>query len=173
MAHYVLSQAYLAAADYPNAEKHLRRTMAFFPDKSILKADMGVIYLKSRRYDKAKELLQEIRRTERNNGFTNFYLAQVFEKTGKLQEASDLYEEMLFMMPDYSKLYYQLANVKAQLGKQGEGFFYYGFYYWYEGDLMSAKYHFTRSVALLSQDNTKRAAAEKMLQKIGKLEKEK
>jgi predicted Zn-dependent protease len=31
MAHYVLSQAYLAAADYPNAEKHLRRTMAFFP----------------------------------------------------------------------------------------------------------------------------------------------
>jgi predicted Zn-dependent protease len=173
MAHYVLSQAYLAAADYPNAEKHLRRTMAFFPDKSILKADMGVIYLKSRRYDKAKELLQEIRRTERNNGFTNFYLAQVFEKTGKLQEASDLYEEMLFMMPDYSKLYYQLANVKAQLGNQGEGFFYYGFYYWYEGDLMSDKYHFTKSVALLSQDNPKKAAAEKMLQKIGKLEKEK
>ena len=173
MAHYVLSQAYLAAADYPNAEKHLRRTMAFFPDKSILKADMGVIYLKSRRYDKAKELLQETRRTQRNNGFANFYLAQVFEKTGKLQEASDLYEEMLFMMPDYSKLYYQLANVKAQLGKQGEGFFYYGFYYWYEGDLMSAKYHFTKSAALLSQDNPKKAAAEKMLQKIGKLEKEK
>jgi predicted Zn-dependent protease len=173
MAHYVLSQAYLAAADYPNAEKHLRRTMAFFPGKSILKADMGVIYLKSRRYDKAKELLQETRRTQRNNGFANFYLAQVFEKTGKLQEASDLYEEMLFMMPDYSKLYYQLANVKAQLGNQGEGFFYYGFYYWYEGDLMSAKYHFTKSVALLSQDNPKKAAAEKMLQKIGKLEKEK
>jgi predicted Zn-dependent protease len=173
MAHYVLSQAYLAAADYPNAEKHLRRTMAFFPGKSILKADMGVIYLKSRRYDKAKELLQETRRTQRNNGFANFYLAQVFEKTGKLQEASDLYEEMLFMMPDYSKLYYQLANVKAQLGNQGEGFFYYGFYYWYEGDLMSAKYHLTKSAALLSQDNPKKAAAEKMLQKIGKLEKEK
>jgi len=173
MAHYILSQAYLAAADYANAEKSLHRTMAYFHDKSILQADLGVVYLKSGRYDNAIELLQESRRTQRNNGFANFYLAQAYEKTGRLQDASDLYEELLFMMPDYPKLYYQLANVKAKLGKQGEGFYYYGYYYWYEGDLMSAKYHFSKSVASLAQDNPKKANAEKMIQKIDKLEKEK
>jgi predicted Zn-dependent protease len=173
MAHYILSQAYLAAADYANAEESLRKAMAYFHDKSILKADMGVVYLKSGKYSNAIELLQEIRSTQRNNGFVNFYLAQAYEKTGKLQEASDLYEELLIMMPDYSKLYYQLANVKAKLGKPGEGFYYYGYYYWYEGDLMSAQYHFSKSITSLPQDSPQKADAENMLQKIGKLEKEK
>jgi len=173
MAQYVLSQAYLAASDYGNAEIALRKTMAFYPDKPILKADLGVIYLKSGRYDEALNLLQETKRAERNNGYANFYLGIAFEKTGKLQEASDLYEELLVMMPDYSKLYYQLANLKAKLNKQEEGFYYYGYYYWYEGDLMSAKYHFSKSVALLPQDSQKKANAEIMLRKIARFEKEK
>ena len=173
MAHYVLSQAYLAAADYDNAERSLRRTMAFYPDKPILKADLGVIYLKSGRYDEAVDLLQETKRAERNNGYANFYLAVAYEKMGKLQEAADLYEELLVTMPDYAKLYYQLANLKAKLAKQGEGFYYYGYYYWYEGDLKSAQYHFSRSVALLPQENQKKADAENMVRKIAEFEKEK
>jgi predicted Zn-dependent protease len=96
-----------------------------------------------------------------------------YEKKGKLQEASSLYEELLFTMPDYSKLYYQLANLQAKLNNQGEGFYYYGYYYWYEGDLMSARYHFSKSVELLPQDSQKKAAAQNMLRKITTFEKEK
>jgi len=172
MAHYVLSQAFLAASDYGNAETALRKTMAFYPDKPILKADLGVIYLKSGRYDEAVKLLQETNRAERNNGYANFYLAVALEKTGKLQEASDLYEELLVMMPDYTKLYYQLANVRASMGKQGEGFYYYGYYYWYEGDLNSAKYHYSKAVSLLPQESQMKVDAENMLKKIAQFEKE-
>jgi len=173
MANYVLSQAYVAAADYANAEKSLRRTMDFFPDKSILMADLGVIYLKSGRYAEAQESLQETIKADRNNGYASFYLAMVYEKTGKLQEAADLYEELLFTMPDYVKLYYQLAQIKAQLNRQDEGFYYYGFYYWYAGDLMSSKHHFSRAVALLPQESRKKTDAENMLRKIARFEKEK
>ena len=173
MAQYVLSQAYLAASDYGNAELALRKTIAFYPDKPILKADLGVIYLKSGRYDEALKLLQETKRAERNNAYAGFYLAMAFEKTGKLQEASDLYEELLIMMPDYSQLYYQLANIKASLGKQGEGFYYYGYYYWYEGDLNSAKYHYSKAVSLLPQDSQMSVNAKDMLEKIAQFEKEK
>jgi predicted Zn-dependent protease len=173
MAHYVLSQAYLAAADYDNAEKSLQKAMDFFPDRPILKADLGVIYLKSGRYDDALKLLQEAERAERDNGYSRFYLAMLYEKTGKFQDASDLYEELLVTMPDYSKLYYQLANIKAKLNNQGEGFYYYGYYYWYEGDLLNAKHHFSKAVALLPQESRKKAEAETMLQKIDKFEKQK
>jgi predicted Zn-dependent protease len=173
MAHYILSQAYLAAADYDNAEKALRTTLVFFPDKPILKADLGVILLKSGRYDEAVDLLQGAKRAERKNGYTSFYLAMALEKTGKLQEASDLYEELLIMMPDYSKLYYQLANLKAKTNDRDEGFYYYGYYYWFEGDLMSAKYHFSKAVELLPQESQKKAKAENMLRKISSFEKEK
>jgi predicted Zn-dependent protease len=173
MAHYVLSQAYLIAADYDKAETALRRTMAFFPDKQILQADLGVIYLKSGKYDEALNLLQTSKRTGRDNGYASYYLAMLYEKTGKLQMASELYEELLGIMPDYSKLYYQLANVKAKLNKQEEGFYYYGYYYWYEGNLTSAKNHFLQAVTMLPKDSRKKTEAENMLKKIDKFEKEK
>ena len=173
MAQYVLSQAYLAASDYGNAELALRKTLAFYPDKPILKADLGVIYLKSGRYDEALKLLQETRRAERKNAYAGFYLAVALENTGKLQEASDLYEELLIMMPDYSKLYYQLANVMASMGKQGEGFYYYGYYFWYEGDLNSARHHYSKAVSLLPQDSQMKVNAENMLKKIAQFEEEK
>jgi len=173
MAQYVLSQAYLAASDYGNAEIALLKSMAYYPDRPILKADLGVIYLKSGRYEEALELLMETRKAEPDNAYASFYLGMVFEKTGKLQKAADLYEELLVTMPDYSKLYYQLANVKAKLGKQAEGFYYYAYYYWYEGDIGSAKYHFSRSVSLLPQEGRKKVNAENMLKKIAQFEKEK
>jgi predicted Zn-dependent protease len=173
MAHYILSQAYLAAADYDNAEASLRETITFFPGRPILQADLGVIYLKSGRYKEALDMLQEALRSERKNGYASFYLAMTYEKTGKLQEASEIYEELLVGMPDYAKLYYQLANLKAKLNRQDEGFYYYGYYYWYEGDLISAKQHFSKAATLLPQENQKKSDAENMLQKISRFEKEK
>ena len=44
------------------------------------------------------------------------------------------------MMPDYTKLYYQLANLKAKQNKQDEGFYYYGYYYWYANLFRSGAY---------------------------------
>ena len=173
MAHYLLSQSYLVAGDYVQAENELRKTMTIYPDKSILKADLGVIYLKSGRYNNALVQLQEARKADRNNAYATFNLARVLEKTGELKSATDLYEELLITMPDYSQLYYQLASVNALLGNQGEVFYYNGYYYWYEGKLKSAKYNYSKAVSLLPQDSRMRADAESMLQKIAEFEKEK
>ena len=172
MANYILSQAYLAAADYKNAEDALRKTMAFYPDRPILKADLGVLYLKSGRLEEALVNLQEARRAERDNAYATFYLAMTLEKTGKTKEASGLYEELLITIPDYAKLYYQLANVKASLGQQGEGFYYYGYYYWYEGDLNNARNYFTKAITLLPSESYLKTNAETMVKKIAQFEKE-
>jgi predicted Zn-dependent protease len=172
LVNYILSQAYLAAADYENGATALRKTMAFYPDKPILKTDLGVLYLKAGRYEEALAQLQEARKEERNNAYTTFYLAMTLEKTGKVQAASDLYEELLVTISDYAKLYYQLANIKAALGQQGEGFYYYGYYYWYEGDLKNAQHHFSKAITLLPQENYLKTNAETMLKKIAQLEKE-
>ena len=172
MIHYGLSQAYLAAADYMKAEDALRKAMEVYNDKTILKTDLGVIYFKSGNYKMALSQLQEAEKAERNNAYTIFNLAMTYEKTGELQKAADLYEGLLSMMPDYSQLYFQLANIKASLGNKGEGFYYYGNYYWYEGDLNNAKYHYTKAVSLLPQDNPLKKDAENMLKKITRFEKE-
>ncbi|MFC1843592.1 M48 family metalloprotease [Thermodesulfobacteriota bacterium] len=172
MVHYGLSQAYLAAADYMKAENELRKTIAVYNDKTILKTDLGVILLKSGNYKMALSQLQEAEKAERNNAYTIFNLAMTYEKTGELQKAADLYEGLLSTMPDYSQLYYQLANIKGSLGNEGEGYYYYGYYYWYEGDIESAKRHYSKAASLLSQDSPMKADAENMLKKISRFEKE-
>ena len=172
MVHYGLSQAYLAAADYMKAENELRKTIAVYSDKTILKTDLGVILLKSGNYKMALSQLQEAEKAERNNAYTIFNLAMTYEKTGELQKAADLYEGLLSTMPDYSQLYYQLANIKGSLGNEGEGYYYYGYYYWYEGDIESAKRHYSKAASLLSQDSPMKADAENMLKKISRFEKE-
>ena len=150
----------------------MRKAMVFYADKPILKADLGVLYLKAGRYEEALGQLQEARKAERTNAYTTFYLAMTLEKTGKVQAASDLYEELLVTISNYAKLYYQLANVKAALGKQGEGFYYYGYYYWYEGDLKNSQHHFSKAITLLPQESYLKTNAETMLKKIVQLEKE-
>ncbi|MBW2465957.1 MAG: M48 family metalloprotease [Deltaproteobacteria bacterium] len=166
MAHYILSQAYLAAADYVNALKELQKTISIYPERVILKTDLGVIYLKSGNYKMAITQLQEARKAGDNSAYTIFNLAMALEKTGQLQEAAEYYEELLPQMSDYSKLYYQLARVKAALGLEGEGFYYYGYYYLYEGNLERAEAHFTKAVSLMAADNQMKAEAERMLKKI-------
>lgn len=172
MAHYILSQAYLAAADYLKAEEELLKTITIYPDRSILKTDLGVIYLKSGNYKRAISMLQEAREAGSDNAYTDFNLAMAFEKAGKAREAALLYEKLLLLIPDYSKLYYRLANVKASLGEQGTGFYYYGYYYLYEGSLDKAQYHFSKAVTLLPTENHLRSDAEKMLKKIAGFKKE-
>ncbi|MFC1837306.1 M48 family metalloprotease [Thermodesulfobacteriota bacterium] len=172
MAYYILSQAYLAAANFTKAESELRKAMAYFPDRNILMADMGLIYLKSGQYEKAIAQLQEARKADRSNAYTTFYLAMAHEKNGRLQDAAYLYEELLDTIPDYAKLYYQLANVKGSLGKQEEGFYYYGYYYFYEGKLEKAKQHFSKALSLMTQDSPMKSNARNMLKKIASFEKE-
>ena len=96
-----------------------------------------------------------------------------FDSRMQAETMIKIYEELLVGMPDYAKLYYQLANLKATLNRQDEGFYYYGYYYWYEGDLISAKQHFSKAVTLLPQENQKKSDADNMLNKISRFEKEK
>jgi predicted Zn-dependent protease len=172
MTHFTLSQLYLTTSDFKKAEEELRKVQAFYTDKNILKADMGVVYLKSGQYDKAVDQLLEARKTDRRNAYTTFYLAMAYEKSGKLQEAEYLYEELFGSMPEYPKLHFQLANVKGSLGKRGEGFYYYGYFNLYEGNLDKAKKQFSKAISLLPGNSPIHANAKSMLEKIASFERE-
>ena len=98
-------------------------------------------------------------------------VSTLMKAVGKLQEAESLYKRLLASIPVYSQLYYQLANLEGALNKKGEGFYYYGYYYWYEGDLDSARHHFSQAISLLPQDSRMRTEAQGMLKKIARIKK--
>jgi predicted Zn-dependent protease len=172
MLKYGLSQAYLVAAEYDKAEKMLREVISYYPTKPILKTDLGVIYYKSGRYEEGLELLSAARRLEPKNAFTIYNLALTLEKVGKLEEAVALYKELVLLIPDFTKIYFQLGNIMVTHGNKGEGFYNLGIYSWYEGDLTSAKHHLMQATKHLPADSKLHENSQKIINKIAKYQKQ-
>jgi predicted Zn-dependent protease len=173
MIQYGLSQAYSAVAEYDKAEKSLREVISFFPSKTILKTDLAVIFMKTGRYQEALALLLDARKKNRQNAYTIYNLAQAHEKNGRPNEAIKLYEELTQLIPDYTKVYFQIGNIKSSQGDKGESHYNLGIYYWYEGDFSSAKHHFAQAIIYLPEESKQRNNAADMLKKIAKFEKKK
>jgi predicted Zn-dependent protease len=171
MLKYGLSQIYLAAAEFDKAAETLQEVIAFYPSKAILKTDMGVIHYKAGRYQQALDLLLETRRQKPNNGFTIYNLALTLEKAGRLEEAIKYYEELILLLPDFTRVYFLLGNIKITHGNRGEGYYNLGIYYWYEGDLSSAKHHFIQATKHLPADSKFRDNSVRILEKIAKYQK--
>jgi predicted Zn-dependent protease len=168
--HYGLALAYLAGAEFAKAEDLLRKVMSQYPDKSILKADLGVIFYEAGRYDEALKLFHESWSEDHNCAYASYYLARTYEQTGNMSRAMQLYDELLSVLPDYSPLYYRLGKIKASQGDKGAGYYYLGVYYWYEGDAKTAKIHLTQAMHNLPKDDPIALKSGAMLEKIERLE---
>jgi predicted Zn-dependent protease len=171
MLKYGLSQAYLAAAEYDRAAKTLQEVISYYPTKTILKTDLGAIYYKAGKYQEGLEILSKARRQDPKNAYTIYNLALTLEKAGMLEEAVKFYEELILLLPDFTKVYFLLGNIKISHLNKGEGYYNLGIYYWYEGDLSSSRHHFSQAVKLLPAESQQRENSVKMLEKITKYQK--
>ena len=172
MLKYGLSQAYLAAAEYDKAAEVLQEVISYYPTKTILKTDLGVIYYKSGRYKDGLELLLAARRLNPKDAYTIYNLALTYEKAGRPTEAVKFYKELILLAPDFTKVYFHLGNIMATKGNKGEGYYNLGIYYWYEGDLSSARHHFSQAVKHLPADSKLYDNSLKLLEKIAKYTKQ-
>jgi len=170
MEYYGLALALRAAADYDAAEKALHTVIDHYPDKSILKTDLGVIFFESGRYSEALKIFNQAWATDRDCNYTTYYLARTLEQTGSLDRAIQLYDELLAVQPDYADLYYRLGKIWAAKGNKGVGYYYLGVYHWYEGDAQSAKWNLYQAQKDLATGDPFHAKAQAMLAKIERLE---
>ncbi len=170
MEYYGLALALQAAADYEAAEKALQRVIDLYPDKTILKTDLGVIFFDAGRFSEALGLFNQSRAADRGCNYTTYYLARTLEQTGSLDQAIQFYDELLTLQPDYADLYYRLGKIWAAKGETGVGYYYLGMHHWYGGDAQSARWNLNRALKSLAADDPFHAKAQAMLAKIERLQ---
>jgi predicted Zn-dependent protease len=170
MDYYGLSLGLAAAADYEAAEKALDHVIAQYPDKAILKTDLGVIFFESGRYDDALPLFKQALAMDRDCSYTKFYIARTLEETGSLDQAIQFYNELLAVQPDYANLYYRLGKISAAKGEKGIGYYYLGMYQWYEGDAKTATWNLNMALKDLPANDPFVEKTKSMLAKIERLE---
>ncbi len=170
MAYYGLAIAYLNKKKLSDAKKFLQKVVAHYPNKSILQADLAVILLEENHHPEALELFSQARQQNPHCAYTNYWLAMALQEKQPAQ-AAQLFERLLYEIPDYPPAYYQLGILKTAEKEKGLGHYYLGLYYHLEGELGVAQYHFKQALQRLDSDSCFRIRAQAMIEKITSVKK--
>jgi predicted Zn-dependent protease len=171
MARLGLAQVYLHEGDFSKARKYLTELIRKFPGQAILKTDLGITYFKEGKAKKARKIFRESLKVDRNCAFTILNLARALEQDNKLDEAIELYEELLATAPTFARSHYYLGQALTKVGRTGRGHYHTGLYSWLVGNSELARYHLGKALELLSTDSPYRIRSKAMLKKITRLEK--
>ncbi len=171
IAHYGLYLANLNEANFVQAEEELQIVLAAYPSEAILQADHAMIFFKEGKYDKALQLFLKAQKQDPSSDFTNFYLARTWQEISENEKALRLLNNLLVDNQDHSKLYYQIGQIKTRQNKKGEGHYYLGHYFWYEGDPKMAKSHLDQAISDNGSSKTIKEKARAFKKKITEIEK--
>lgn len=105
---FQLSQMYLDIENYTMAYKHLQTLESFEPQNLNVKVKIALILIEQKKYDHAIDKLEEIVVMSPGSDKIRFYLAAVYEETGKVELAI-----ANFLKIESSSTYYSDAIVHA------------------------------------------------------------
>jgi predicted Zn-dependent protease len=171
MVFYGLSQAYLANRDYQKAEETLRKVIGRFPDRHILKTDLGKIKLEAGKTKEALEIFQQINRLDPAGAYNKYYLAKALQQEGEPAQAVLIYENLTERLPTYAKLYQEIGKLRAALGDKALGHYNLALYQYYEGSSVSARYHLDQALKNLSEKDPLLLKVKELKEKIIRINK--
>lgn len=171
MVFFGLSQAYLASRDYQKAEEALQKVIVRYPDKQILKTDLGRLKLEAGETKAALAIFQEIHRQDPDGAYNAYYLAKALQQEGELAQAVLIYENLSERMPTYAKLYQEIGRIRAALGNKALGHYNLGLYHFYEGSSRTARFHIAEALKGLPEKDPLYTKIQDLKNKIARIEK--
>jgi len=171
MIFYGLSQAYQANRDYPKAEEALQKVMLRFPDRHILKTDLGRLKLEAGETKNALQIFQEVSRVDPHGSYNAYYLAKALQQDGEPAQAVLIYENLTERLPTYAKLYQEIGKIRAALGNKSLGHYNLALFHYYEGASLSVRYHIEQALKGLSEKDPLFAKIQDLKNKIVRIDK--
>lgn len=171
MASYGLAILHAKELNFSKALEELAKVQAFFPDRSILDVDAGIMHLDSGNLQKALELLESAYKANPDDMYAAFYLGQTYAKLGRPEAAGQIYLRVQQYMPEYPMVYFELGRIKSGQGNSGMSDYYLAKYYLYEGRLEFAREYLDRVKRNQELAGSMRSEADKLLKRLEELEK--
>jgi pentatricopeptide repeat protein len=105
--------------NYPEALKYCEKAVELQPSTPLVKVQLASVYFLNEKPDEAVDILKTEIQNERNKYDALAGLAYIYAKTGKIDEAEEIYEQ-LKKDKEISHKYSDLALVAFVLGKKEE-----------------------------------------------------
>lgn len=141
MLHYGLSQLDRMENNYESSKKYLQEVIKFYPHKSILLVDLGLVEKEAGNKEHALTLFRTAYDKNRHDMWATFQLARLWLELENYDKAERYLKEVQIEMPAYSKVYFELGKLKAAIGEKANSAFYLARYNLYEGRLKLAKHN--------------------------------
>ena len=155
--------------NYESSKKLLEEVIAFYPEKSILLVDLGLVELEAGNKERALALIQKAYDSNRYDMWATFQLARVWMQFENSENAERLLKEVQGEMPNYSKVYFELGKLAAAKGEKGNSAFFLGKYNLYEGRLKLALHNFKTATNDPGLDKEHTSEIKKMQETIKRL----
>ncbi len=172
MANYGLYLLYMDETEYSKAKAALHVVIKHFGNKAILRTDLGLISLRKGAYRKALDNFQQAIAASPDDAYTAYNQAKALERLGEKRHAIQIYKRLITVIPDFTKLRFQLGKLLSESGQTGAGHYQLGRFFWLNGDHKSAKYHFKQAIKDKTSTQTTIKKSTKQLEKIKEIEKE-
>ncbi len=140
-ANYGLYLLDLENGEYGKARQALNKVIKAYPNKSILKTDLGVIFYRQGHYHQALKYARQALLANPDDAWSKYNMAETLGRLGNSEQAEKLYRQLLVQVPEFAKLHFQLGKLLADGGQSGEGHYQLGMFFWLNGDHRNAKYH--------------------------------
>lgn len=171
MADYGLSQISRKENDYRHAMEYLQKVIQFFPDKTILQTDRGMIEFDEGRLQVAKHTFENVLQKNNLDMYATFALAKIYYRLGMVEQAKNYLKRVVVEMPEYSDAYFQLGKIAADENHDGLSSYYLGKFYLYEGKLKFAKMSFRSALNSKNLSPQIHEKCKELLKKIKQLRK--
>ncbi len=171
MAKYGLSQLGREENDYVRSLELLDEVAGFYGAKNILKVDKGILEFEMGNMEKAYKTLSLAYDNDRSDMYAAFSLAKVCFSIGLIDKAENLFKSVMYEIPDYSKVYYELGRMSATKGRAGETSYYLGKYYLFEGKLDTSREHLKVATQEIDIAEELKLDAERSLELIERIKK--
>lgn len=171
MLSFGLAEAYLVNREFDKAKQSLQKTIARFPEKTILRTDLGRILLEEGETREALTIFQEINKKDPASLYNTYFLAKALQITGEAAKAVLILEGLTEHFPANARLYFDIGKLRATLGNQGAGHYNLGMYHYYQGNTKTALFHFNEALKVLPENDPLTAKTKEMKDRLIRLAK--
>ena len=171
MAQYGLSQVALQENNSIKSLEILNKVIEYFPEKNILITDRGVVELEAGKHKKAEITLKKALRNDSSDMYATYMLGKLLYQVGDLRRAEEYFKTVVYELPEYAKVYFDLGKIHADQKQVGISEFYLGKYNLYEGKLKLAEHNFKKALRVETLPEDIKTESRLLLKKIKRLKK--
>ncbi|MBF0452671.1 MAG: M48 family metalloprotease [Candidatus Magnetomorum sp.] len=148
------------------ALKELKKALQLRPFDADILRDTGIAHFYDGHYQKAISYLQSAYDILPHDVECQFFIGRTREKLGNIDAAAELWEHLLTINPELSKLHYYLGNLYGKKGNTCDAHYHLGIFYEKKNNTRLAQFHLNKALDVTDKASKRYSEIEKRLKSI-------